>query len=70
MLNFNFFFFFKADFAPDELEVGVREHILLDLEAFVRRQFSGELEPIFVASQHVFQDKESMTLLHVSPGKH
>ncbi|XP_078107333.1 terminal uridylyltransferase 7 [Sander vitreus] len=30
-----------TDFAPDELEVGVREHILQDLETFVRRQFAG-----------------------------
>lgn len=34
---------FSADFAPDELEVGVREHILQDLETFVRRQFAGEV---------------------------
>lgn len=33
---------FLADFAPDELEVGVREHILQDLETFVRRQYAGE----------------------------
>ena len=38
-----FSFFFLADFAPDELEVGVREHILQDLEMFVRRQFAGEV---------------------------
>lgn len=37
------FFFFLADFAPDELEVGVREHILQDLEMFVKRQFAGEV---------------------------
>lgn len=36
---------FLADFAPDELEVGVREHILRDLEAFVRRQYAGEVKP-------------------------
>lgn len=36
---------FLADFAPDELEVGVREHILQDLETFVRRQFAGEVNP-------------------------
>ncbi len=34
---------FLADFAPDELEMGVREHILQDLETFVRRQFAGEV---------------------------
>lgn len=38
-------FLFLADFAPDELEVGVREHILQDLETFVRRQFAGEVNP-------------------------
>lgn len=32
-----------ADFAPDELEVGLREYILKDLETFVRRQFAGEV---------------------------
>ncbi|CAB1319200.1 unnamed protein product, partial [Coregonus sp. 'balchen'] len=30
------------DFALDEVEVGVREHILLDLESFVKRQFTGQ----------------------------
>lgn len=44
LIFFFLFFFLKADFAPDELEVGVREHILQDLEAFVRRQFAGELK--------------------------
>lgn len=34
---------FSADFAPDELEMGVREHILQDLKDFVRRQFAGDL---------------------------
>lgn len=58
MLNFSKCFF-KADFAPDELEVGVREHILLDLEAFVRRQFAGELEPFRVQRHRV-----------LSPGNH
>lgn len=41
--SLSFFFFVLADFAPDELEVGVREHILQDLEMFVRRQFAGEV---------------------------
>lgn len=40
--KFSFSFSFPADFAPDELEVSVREHILQDLEGFVRRQFSGD----------------------------
>lgn len=35
--------FFLVDFAPDELEIGVREHILNDLEIFVRRQFAGTI---------------------------
>ena len=30
------------DFAPDTLEIDVREYILRDLENFVRRQFSGK----------------------------
>lgn len=38
---------FLADFAPDELEVGVREHILQDLETFVRRQFAGKVNHQF-----------------------
>lgn len=31
-----------ADFAPDELEMGVRELILKDLETFIRRQLPGK----------------------------
>lgn len=35
-----------GDFAPGKLEVGVREHILKDLENFVRRQFAGDVHPL------------------------
>lgn len=40
-----FFLLFPClgDFAPGKLEVGVREHILKDLENFVRRQFAGDV---------------------------
>lgn len=73
MLNFSKCFF-KADFAPDELEVGVREHILLDLEAFVRRQFAGELEPFRVQRHRVFsgaiQPKRIRDFRYMSPGNH
>lgn len=34
--------FLVADFAPDELEMGVRELILKDLETFIRRQLPGK----------------------------
>lgn len=38
---------FVADFAPDELEMGVRELILKDLEAFIRRQFPGNYRRLY-----------------------
>lgn len=44
-LNQKVCFPFSADFAPDELEVNVREHILQDLETFVRRHFAGDVIP-------------------------
>lgn len=37
---------FSEDFAPDEIEVQVREHILQDLEAFIRRHIEGEGETV------------------------
>lgn len=48
-----------TDFAPDELEVGVREHILLDLEAFVRRQFAGARLQLFGSSKNGFGFRQS-----------
>uniref|UniRef100_A0A3Q1C2W4 CCHC-type domain-containing protein n=1 Tax=Amphiprion ocellaris TaxID=80972 RepID=A0A3Q1C2W4_AMPOC len=48
-----------SDFAPDELEVGVREHILQDLEAFVRRQFAGARLQLFGSSKNGFGFRQS-----------
>ncbi|KAM6945034.1 terminal uridylyltransferase 7 [Lycodopsis pacificus] len=48
-----------TDFAPDELEVGVREHILQDLEAFVRRQFAGARLQLFGSSKNGFGFRQS-----------
>lgn len=39
---------FVDDFAPDELEIGVRELILKDLETFIRRQFPGKYKDLTV----------------------
>ncbi|XP_040898522.1 terminal uridylyltransferase 4 [Toxotes jaculatrix] len=47
------------DFAPDELEVGVREHILQDLETFVRRQFTGARLQLFGSSKNGFGFRQS-----------
>ncbi|KAJ8005520.1 hypothetical protein DPEC_G00118810 [Dallia pectoralis] len=47
------------DFAPDELEIGVREHILQDLEAFVKRQFTGARLRLFGSSKNGFGFKQS-----------
>ncbi|XP_071388763.1 terminal uridylyltransferase 7 isoform X1 [Centroberyx affinis] len=47
------------DFAPDELEVGVREHILQDLENFVRRQFAGARLQLFGSSKNGFGFRQS-----------
>ncbi|XP_045068190.1 terminal uridylyltransferase 4 isoform X1 [Coregonus clupeaformis] len=47
------------DFAPDEVEVGVREHILLDLESFVKRQFTGARLRLFGSSKNGFGFKQS-----------
>ncbi|XP_030593881.1 terminal uridylyltransferase 7 [Archocentrus centrarchus] len=48
-----------SDFAPDELEVGVREHILQDLELFVRRQFDGARLQLFGSSKNGFGFRQS-----------
>uniref|UniRef100_A0A3B4F470 CCHC-type domain-containing protein n=1 Tax=Pundamilia nyererei TaxID=303518 RepID=A0A3B4F470_9CICH len=48
-----------SDFAPDELEVGVREHILQDLEIFVRRQFPGAQLQLFGSSKNGFGFRQS-----------
>ncbi|XP_034451806.1 terminal uridylyltransferase 4 [Hippoglossus hippoglossus] len=48
-----------TDFAPDELEVGVREHILQDLENFVRRQFAGARLQLFGSSKNGFGFRQS-----------
>uniref|UniRef100_A0A3P8VCS6 CCHC-type domain-containing protein n=1 Tax=Cynoglossus semilaevis TaxID=244447 RepID=A0A3P8VCS6_CYNSE len=48
-----------TDFAPDELEVSVREHILQDLEGFVRRQFSGARLRLFGSSKNGFGFRQS-----------
>ncbi|KAE8291936.1 Terminal uridylyltransferase 7 [Larimichthys crocea] len=48
-----------TDFAPDELEVGVREHILRDLEAFVRRQYAGARLQLFGSSKNGFGFRQS-----------
>ncbi|XP_068461077.1 terminal uridylyltransferase 7 isoform X2 [Clinocottus analis] len=48
-----------TDFAPDELEVGVREHILQDLEVFVRRQFAGARLQLFGSSKNGFGFRQS-----------
>ncbi|XP_053725937.1 terminal uridylyltransferase 7 [Synchiropus splendidus] len=47
------------DFAPDELELGVREHIIQDLEKFVRRQFSGARLKLFGSSKNGFGFRQS-----------
>ncbi|XP_039476742.1 terminal uridylyltransferase 7 isoform X2 [Oreochromis aureus] len=48
-----------SDFAPDELEVGVREYILQDLEVFVRRQFPGAQLQLFGSSKNGFGFRQS-----------
>ncbi|XP_070820405.1 terminal uridylyltransferase 7 [Chaetodon trifascialis] len=48
-----------TDFAPGELEVGVREHILQDLETFVRRQFAGARLQLFGSSKNGFGFRQS-----------
>uniref|UniRef100_A0A3Q3IB74 CCHC-type domain-containing protein n=1 Tax=Monopterus albus TaxID=43700 RepID=A0A3Q3IB74_MONAL len=48
-----------TDFAPDELELGVREHILRDLETFVRRQFAGAQLQLFGSSKNGFGFRQS-----------
>ncbi|XP_077377728.1 terminal uridylyltransferase 7 [Festucalex cinctus] len=48
-----------VDFAPDDLEVAVRECILQDLEAFVRRQFPGARLQLFGSSRNGFGFRQS-----------
>nr|XP_046241304.1 terminal uridylyltransferase 7 isoform X2 [Scatophagus argus] len=48
-----------TDFAPDELEMSVREHILQDLETFVRRQFAGARLQLFGSSKNGFGFRQS-----------
>ncbi|KAF7665456.1 hypothetical protein LDENG_00143220 [Lucifuga dentata] len=47
------------DFAPDKLEVDVREHILQDLETFVKRQFPGARLQLFGSSKNGFGFRQS-----------
>uniref|UniRef100_A0A3P9NVC0 CCHC-type domain-containing protein n=1 Tax=Poecilia reticulata TaxID=8081 RepID=A0A3P9NVC0_POERE len=48
-----------TDFAPDDLENGVRELILQDLESFVRRQFAGARLQLFGSSKNGFGFRQS-----------
>ncbi|XP_061585537.1 terminal uridylyltransferase 7 isoform X2 [Cololabis saira] len=48
-----------VDFAPDEMEVDVREHILLHLETFIRRQFPGARLQLFGSSKNGFGFRQS-----------
>ncbi|XP_061134828.1 terminal uridylyltransferase 7 isoform X2 [Syngnathus typhle] len=48
-----------VDFAPDDLEVAVRERILQDLEIFVRRQFPGARLQLFGSSKNGFGFRQS-----------
>uniref|UniRef100_A0A8C6P6K5 Terminal uridylyl transferase 7 n=1 Tax=Nothobranchius furzeri TaxID=105023 RepID=A0A8C6P6K5_NOTFU len=43
-----------TDFSPDDLEQNVKESILQDLEAFVRKQFSGARLRLFGSSKNGF----------------
>ncbi|KAM6958788.1 terminal uridylyltransferase 7 [Aplochiton taeniatus] len=47
------------DFAPDDLEIGVREHILKDLESFIRPHFAGAKLQLFGSSKNGFGFKQS-----------
>uniref|UniRef100_A0A8C9TX98 RNA uridylyltransferase n=1 Tax=Scleropages formosus TaxID=113540 RepID=A0A8C9TX98_SCLFO len=47
------------DFAPDDLEEKVREHILQDLEKFIRHQFEGAKLRLFGSSKNGFGFKQS-----------
>ncbi|XP_061116919.1 terminal uridylyltransferase 7 [Conger conger] len=48
-----------SDFAPDELEERVREHILQDLEKHIRFQFEGAKLRLFGSSKNGFGFKQS-----------
>ncbi|KAM6930542.1 terminal uridylyltransferase 7 [Xenentodon cancila] len=48
-----------ADFAPDDMEVDVREHILQHLETFIRRQFPGARLQLFGSSKNGFGFRQS-----------
>ncbi|XP_023658732.2 terminal uridylyltransferase 7 [Paramormyrops kingsleyae] len=47
------------DFSPDEVEEKVREHILQDLEKFIRLQFEGAKLRLFGSSKNGFGFKQS-----------
>ncbi|XP_062399604.1 terminal uridylyltransferase 7 [Sardina pilchardus] len=47
------------DFAPDEVEEQVREHILQDLETFIRRHIEGAHLKLFGSSKNGFGFKQS-----------
>ncbi|XP_030632495.1 terminal uridylyltransferase 7 [Chanos chanos] len=47
------------DFAPDDIEEQVREHILKDLEVFIRRQIQGARLKLFGSSKNGFGFKQS-----------
>ncbi|XP_031426923.1 terminal uridylyltransferase 7 [Clupea harengus] len=49
----------QMDFGPDELEVQVREHILQDLETFIRRHIEGARLKLFGSSKNGFGFKQS-----------
>uniref|UniRef100_A0A674NRY5 CCHC-type domain-containing protein n=1 Tax=Takifugu rubripes TaxID=31033 RepID=A0A674NRY5_TAKRU len=48
-----------TDFAPDELEMGVRELILKDLETFIKRQFPAAQLQLFGSSKNGFGFRQS-----------
>ncbi|XP_057688013.1 terminal uridylyltransferase 7 [Corythoichthys intestinalis] len=48
-----------VDFAPDDMEVAIRESILQDLEVFVRRQFPGARLQLFGSSKNGFGFRQS-----------
>ncbi|XP_061906738.1 terminal uridylyltransferase 7 [Entelurus aequoreus] len=48
-----------VDFAPDDLELTIRECIIQDLETFVRRQFPGARLQLFGSSKNGFGFRQS-----------
>lgn len=61
---------FLDDFAPDKLEVGVREHILKDLENFVKRQFPGNTFFVIISLGFSFLKCNFITFQNCSLTKH